>query len=112
MRIASISENHKFEKRIAISPETAKKYIALGLEVSLTENYAEHLGFKDSEYKELGVKISNDTKELINSANIIVQLSLPSDKIISLVKENQTIIGILNPYNNKERLESLAKKKN
>ena len=111
MRVVSVSEDQKFEKRIAISPEIAKKYISLGLEVFLSENYAEHLGFKDSEYKELGVKISNDTKELINSANIIVQLSLPSDKIISLVKENQTIIGILNPYNNKERLESLAKKK-
>ena len=111
MRIVSIAEDKKIEKRIAISPEIAKKYISLGLEVFLSENYAEHLGFKDSEYKELGVKISNDTKELINSANIIVQLSLPSDKIISLVKENQTIIGILNPYNNKERLESLAKKK-
>ena len=71
MRIVSISENQEFEKRIAISPEIAKKYITLGLEVSLSENYAEHLGFKDSEYKELGVKISKDIKEVISSADII-----------------------------------------
>ena len=58
MRIASILENQKIEKRIAITPEIAKKYITLGFEVCLSENYAEHLGFKDSEYKELGVKIS------------------------------------------------------
>ena len=56
MRIVSISENQKVEKRIAITPDIAKKYIALGLEVSLSENYGQHLGFKDSEYKELGVK--------------------------------------------------------
>jgi len=111
MRIVSISENQEFEKRIAISPEIAKKYITLGLEVSLSENYAEHLGFKDSEYKELGVKISKDIKEVISSADIIVQLGLPSDEIIPLIKENQTLIGILNPYNNKEKLESLVKNK-
>ncbi len=58
MRIVSISENQKIEKRIAITPDIAKKYIALGLDVSLSENYGEHLGFKDNEYKESGVKIS------------------------------------------------------
>ena len=51
MRIASISENKKVEKRIAITPEIAKKYISLGLEVSLCESYASHLGIKDEEYK-------------------------------------------------------------
>ena len=111
MRIVSVREDKKFEKRIAISPEIAKKYIALGLEISLSESYGEHLGFKDSEYKELGVKISEDIKEVISSADVIVQLGLPSDEIIPLIKENQTLIGILNPYNNKEKIESLAKNK-
>ena len=36
MKIASILENQKIEKRIAITPEIAKKYISLGLEVSLS----------------------------------------------------------------------------
>ena len=109
MRIVSVSENHKLEKRIAISPDIAKKYIALGLEVSLSENYGEHLGFKDSEYQELGVKISNDTKKIISSADIIVQLGLPSDEIISLFKENQTLVGVLDPHNNKEKIQNLVK---
>ena len=111
MRVVSVSEDQKFEKRIAISPEIAKKYIALGIEVSLSENYGEHLGFKDSEYEELGVKISGDLKEIINSADAVVQLGLPSDQIISLFKENQTLIGVLNPYSNKEKIESLIIKK-
>jgi len=110
MRIVSVSENHKIEKRIAISPDIAKKYIALGLEVSLSENYGEHLGFKDSEYKELGVKIYKNTKEIIDSADIIVQLGLPSDEVTSLIKENQTLIGVLDPHNNKEKIEILSKK--
>ena len=51
MIIASIQENQKIEKRIAITPETAKKYISLGLEVTLSENYGSHLGIEDEEYK-------------------------------------------------------------
>ena len=51
MKIASILENQKIEKRIAITPEIAKKYISLGFEVSLSENYGSHLGIKDDEYK-------------------------------------------------------------
>ena len=111
MRIVSVSENHNIEKRITITPDIAKKYITLGLEVSLPENYGEHLGFRDNEYKELGVQIFKDEKEIINSADIIVQLGLPSDDKISLIKENQTLVGVLNPYNNKEKIESLAKNK-
>ena len=109
MRIVSVSENHNIEKRIAITPDIAKKYIALGFEVFLSENYGEHLGFKDHEYKELGVKISTDEKEIINDADIIVQLGLPSEDKLSLIKKNQTLIGILDPYNNKEKINNLAK---
>ena len=109
MRIVSISENQKIEKRIAITPDIAKKYIALGLDVSLSDNYGEHLGFKDNDYKELGVSFFKDEKEIINSADVIVQLGFPQDDKISLIKKNQTLIGILNPHNNKEKIESLIK---
>ena len=110
MKIASILENQKIEKRIAITPEIAKKYISLGLEVSLAENYGSHLGIKDEEYKELGVSISKDEKEIISSADIIVQLGLLDDDKSSLLKENQTFIGVLNPYDNKDKINDLVKK--
>ena len=109
MRIVSVSEDQKIEKRIAITPEIAKKYMALGFELSLSKNYGEHLGFGDNEYKELGVKIFNDEKEIINSADIIVQLGLLSEDKISLIKRNQTLIGVFNPYDNKEKIKNLVK---
>ena len=111
MRIVSVSENQKIEKRIAITPEIAKKYIALGFDVSLSENYGEHLGFKNNEYKDLGVTISNKENEIISSADIIIQLGLLPDDKISYIKENQTLIGVFNPFNNKEKIDSLVKKK-
>ena len=112
MKIASISENIKTERRIAITPEIAKKYISLGFDVILSQNYGDHLGIKDDEYKELGVNIQKDENEVIKSADIIVQLGLFIDDRIKILKENQTFIGILDPYNNKEIMINLSKKKN
>ena len=112
MKIASTLENQNIEKRIAITPEIAKKYISLGLDVLLPENYGSHLGIKDEEYKELGVSISKDEKEIITSADIIVQLGLLDDDKSSLLKENQTFIGVLNPYANKDKINNLVKKNN
>ena len=110
MKIASILENQKIEKRVAITPEIAKKYISIGFEVSLSENYGSHLGIKDEEYKDLGVSTSNDEKEIITKADILVQLGLLSDDKNNLLRENQTFIGVLNPYDNKDKIDNLARK--
>ena len=94
MRIVSILENQNIEKRIAITPEIAKKYIALGFEISIVEKYGEHLGFKDSDYKELGVEISTNKSDVLNSADIIIQLGLLSDENISNLKDFHQIINL------------------
>ncbi len=110
MKICSTSENKQSEKRISITPEIAKKYINLGLEVSLLENYGLHLGYDNNLYKSLGVNIIKDEKELIKKSDIIVQLALLSDDKTSLIKENQILIGLFDPYNNKDKIKNLSKK--
>ena len=80
MNLASISENKDREKRIAVTPEIAKKYINLGLNLSLPSNYGFHLGFSDEEYKNLGVNILGSEEELIKNSDIIVQLGLLSNE--------------------------------
>ena len=57
MNLASILENKNKEKRIAITPEIAKKYISLGFNISLPKNYGSHLGYTDEEYKNLDVSV-------------------------------------------------------
>tara|TARA_B100000902_G_scaffold209941_1_gene199765 strand:+ start:285 stop:1373 length:1089 start_codon:yes stop_codon:yes gene_type:complete len=111
MRIGSVSENKILEKRIAITPDIVKKYTSIGFEVLLSENYGSHIGIKDDQYLELGVKISKNETEILNSSDIVVQLGMLSEDKISSIKENQTLIGVLNPYENKERLGDLVKKK-
>ena len=111
MKIGSLGENHSVEKRVAITPEIVKKYLSLGFEILLEQNYASHLGIEDKEYSELGVKFSNDKKEILNNCDIVAQLGILPDQEISILKENKIIIGVLNPYDNKDKLESLVKKK-
>ena len=111
MKIGSLSEDKDLEKRISITPEIAKKYIGLGLEVYLDLNYGSHLGFDDNQYKDIGVKVLADQNDIISNTDLLVQLNLLNDDNLSKIKENQTLIGIFNPYNNKEKIETLSKKK-
>ena len=111
MNLVSISENKVKERRIAVTPEIAKKYISLGFNLSLPKNYGSHLGFADEEYKSLNVRISDNDEELIRNSEIIIQLGLLNDDKLLLLKENQTLIGLLNTFSNKEKLQNLKLKK-
>ena len=111
MKLGSLLENHAFEKRIAITPEIVKKYLSLGFEVTLSENYGSHLGINNEIYLELGAKMSKDEKEILTTSDIIVQLGMISEDKTSQMKEDQILIGVLNPYKNEDKLKSLAKKK-
>ena len=111
MHLVSISENKEFEKRVAITPDIAKKYLDLGFNLSISIGYGNHLGFKDSEYKNLGVNLLDDEKKIIRDADIVVQLGLLDGEKLNYLKESQTFIGSLNSFINKDKLDSLKKNK-
>ena len=90
MNLVSISENNEVEKRLAITPEIAKKYLNLGFALSIPKNYGKHLGFKDEDYKQLGVNVLDDEEKIVSKADIIVQIGLPDDKKLSYLKDYKT----------------------
>ena len=106
MIIGSISENLKLEKRVAITPDIIKKYKSLGLEVHLSKDYAKHLGIEDEEYKTEGAIIKSEDEVLSNS-NAIIQLTILNDENLNKLKNNQILIGVLNPYTNEKKLKNL-----
>ena len=110
MIIGSLLEDKKIEKRISVTPETAKKYIDQGFEVILPKTYGEHLGIKDNAFIESGVKIYNEENEIIEKSNIILQLGLVTDEICLKMKEKQIFIGSLNPFNNQDKINNLTKR--
>ena len=111
MNLSSISENLNNEKRVAITPEIAKKYISLGFNLTLSNNYGTHLGFDDQDFKNLGVNFLGNDEEIIKNSDILIQLGLPNEEKLSLFKEDQTLIGSLNVFLNKNKLENLKSKK-
>ena len=56
--IGSVKENLDTEKKIAITPETTKKFFSLGFSINLEKQYAKHLGINDEEYKKQGANIN------------------------------------------------------
>ena len=54
------------------------------------------LGYKDFDYKDLGAQIINDNNKLVENADILLQLGLLENDKLSLLKSNQTYIGVLN----------------
>ena len=111
MKIGSIAENIEKEKRVAITPEIAKKFITNGFDVNLQKNYAKHLGFDDEDYEAVDVKILDDEKSVLENSEVLAQLDLPSKPLFENISQNKTLVGILNPYQNKKELEELVEKK-
>ncbi len=111
MIIGSILENQNFEKRVALTPDIVKKYTSLGFEIFISENYGSHIGIEDKQYSELGAKLKKNDDEILQSSDIIIQLGILSDEKISIIKDNQTLIGVLNPYENEKKLKNLTQRK-
>jgi len=111
MIIGSITENKEIEKRVAVTPDIVKKYKNLGFEIYLIENYADHLGYDDKLFTEVGAKIIKDGKELINNSDILIQIGLLNENQLSTMKQNQILVGSLNVNENKSKIQKLISKK-
>ena len=77
MIVGSIKEDLAIEKRVSITPETAKNLIGLGLKVCIDQNYASHLGIEDNIFKEIGVEIKASSKEVLNTSDLIIKVNCP-----------------------------------
>ena len=111
MIVGSIKENTLIEKRISITPESAKNIIGLGLKVCVEKDYAVHLGIHDDEFKNIGVEVKNSLTEVFNSSNLITKVNCPSEEEISILSENTILIGMLNPTKNKKQIDKIIDKK-
>ena len=111
MIVGSTKEDLTLEKRVSLTPETAKNLIGLGLEVCVEKDYANHLGIKDENYTKVGVKILNSSDEILNSCDLLIKVNCPVEKEIIKLKEKQIIIGMLNPSKNKNQIREILKKK-
>ena len=111
MKIGSISENLETEKRVAITPEIAKKFKDIGFDVYLQKDYAKHLGFDNKDYEAINANILDNEKLVLENSDILAQLNLPQKSLFENLSQNKTLVGVLNPYQNTKELGELVKKK-
>ena len=109
MILGSVVDSDINEKRIAISPDTIKKYITGGFSVQLEKDFGKNSNIDDNELQRLGAKILNK-EEIYKTSDIIVKINCPSDSEILLIKEGAVLIGSFFPYLNKDRINKLLKR--
>ena len=110
MIVGSTKEDLSLEKRVALTPETAKNIIGLGLKVCIEKNYAAHIGIKDEEFEKLGVEIKNSSNDILKSCNLLIKVNCPAENEIINLKEETILIGMLNPFQNKNKIREIKKK--
>ena len=108
--IGSVKEDLSSEKRISITPETAKKFIDLKFSVFLDKDYGKHLGISDEEYKKIGANLYGSTKEVLEKSEIILKVNCPSNDEINSIQNKSILIGQFNLFADKEMINKLIKK--
>jgi len=110
-------EIHPGEKRVAATPQTILKLKKLGFDV-VVESHAGHgINAIDSEYREAGATVIEDTKELWAASDVVMKVRPPEQNEelgvheADLLKEGGTLVGFIWPAQNKDLLDRLAKRK-
>ena len=96
------------EIRATILPEVAKKFIDLGIEVSVETGLGDKVFVSDDLYAQAGAKICNDVNEALSGADIVCKINKPSSNQVALLKKNAIFISFLDPFNEEELVSELA----
>jgi NAD(P) transhydrogenase subunit alpha len=108
LKIAVLKETAEFEKRVASTPEIVKRYVAKGFEILVEAGAGKSASFADADYESAGAKIVKTAADASKSADIILCVQSPSSL---KTKEGAILIGLLSPYNAREKLTGYAKEK-
>ncbi|MDQ5877963.1 MAG: H+-translocating transhydrogenase subunit alpha [Pseudomonadota bacterium] len=109
LEIAVARERQPGESRVALVPETAKKFLALGASIRIEQSAGIDAHFLDSDYAD--VTHSPGLNETYASANLVLRVTPPDATEIALLPEGSVLIGLLKPFEDKARLDALNAKK-
>lgn len=105
LTLAVARESADGESRAAISPETAKKFTALGARLRMEQSTGTSSHFLDPDYAD--VEFVSGLPEAYAGANLILRVTPPTLAEIAALPEGSVLIGLLRPYESRERLAAL-----
>ena len=117
MQIGIIKERRPDEKRVAATPDTVKKFIAMGLKVNIEKGAGITAAITDREYEEAGANILDDAKRVLVDADIVLKVNKPigpKDKDVSkldevkLLKSGSILVSLMEPYKDKDLIALIA----
>lgn len=115
MRIVVPRETSPGERRVALVPESCKKLIQAGYEISIETGAGEPAGFPDSGYQELGVAQQSDPASLVGSGDIVLKVTAPETVSgrdeVGWMRPGAIYLGSLMPLRHLETVAALAARK-
>ncbi len=111
MKLTVLKERKPNETRVAVTPETVKKLMALGFTVTVEKDAGEASCFPDTAYKTAGATIAATAKKALENAQVVLKVQAPTEDEIEMVPEGALLIGMLNPHGNPTLVKAYEKRK-
>jgi NAD(P) transhydrogenase subunit alpha len=105
MKIAVAKEIDPAEPRVAASPDTVKKFKALGFDVAVEPGAGLKSGLPDTEFTAVGATVSADA---VKDADIVIKVKRPEASEMAGYKRGALVIAIMDPYGNDAALKAMA----
>ena len=116
MKIGVPKETKDGEKRVAISSDSTKKFVALGADVLIEAGAGLTASISDEELADAGAKIVSQRETLYGDSDMILKVVGPTvgnngtlDEL-ALIKPETVLVGFLNPYFEKQRFQAYAER--
>jgi NAD(P) transhydrogenase subunit alpha len=109
MLFAVLKETASYEKRVALTPESAKKLMDMGHSVTLESQAGLASGFEDEAFKKVGCHIESDPKKILKKANALLTVNLPESGLIKELSKGSLVLGMFKPHVNQKEIKSWAK---
>jgi NAD(P) transhydrogenase subunit alpha len=110
VRLAVLKERLPGETRVAATPETVKKLIALGHSIAIETGAGAGASLPDDLFTAAGATIAANAAEAARSADLILKVRKPTSEELALLAKGQGVVALLDPYADKAGLDALAEK--
>ena len=107
MKIAVLKETAQGEKRVAATPETVKKFIALGASVAVEAGAGEAASISDSDYVNAGAMVG-PREQVLSGAEAVFAVQGPDPASLNGIAPGALVTAILNPFGMRERVDGYA----
>jgi len=96
------------ETRVAVSPETVKKFTGLGAKVIVQSGAGERSRFSDQVLKDAGAEIAASASEAAGKADILLAVRRPSMETMKALKPGAVVVAMMDPFGERAALDELA----